>query len=385
MKIAIVLNTSWNIYNFRANFVKALLQEGHEVITIAPHDEYTHLLEEIGCQHHDLKMDSRGANPIKDFLLIFELFSVYRKVKPDVVLHYTVKPNVYGTLAAAMLGIPSINNVCGLGTIFLKKGMVSWVAINLYRLAFLFPKKVFFQNPDDQAIFLEKRLIRKEKCDLLPGSGIDLSKFKKTEFKRNEVFTFLLISRLIKDKGINEFIEAIRLLNTKGIKAKFQLLGSKDPNHKRGIALEQVDQWISDGIVEYLGTASDVRPFIEAADCIVLPSYREGTPRTLLEAASMTKPIVTTDVPGCHQVVSNGYNGMLCKVKDAQDLAMKMEAMMACSNHELKRMGENGRRKIELEFDEEIVINKYLFALRNEAPQPVFNNKINEKIVISRN
>jgi glycosyltransferase involved in cell wall biosynthesis len=368
------------------NLVKTLISEGHEVITIAPHDEYTHYLEDAGCTHHDLKMDSRGANPIKDFLLIFELFSVYRRHKPDVILHFTVKPNVYGTLAAAMLNIPSINNVCGLGTIFLKKGIVSQVAIGLYRLAFLFPKKVFFQNPDDRSIFLEKRLISKGKCDLLPGSGIDLEKFEKVSFKRNSPFTFLMISRIIKDKGVNEFIDAIRVLRSKGVNARFQILGAKDPHHKRGIAVEKIQEWINGGVIEYLGKAKDVRPYIQNADCVVLPSYREGTPRTLLEAAGMAKPIVTTDVPGCHHVVENGVNGLLCRMKDANDLAAKMEAMTSLSDEELKTMGENGRRKIEREFDEQIVINKYLLSIKQVVPVIEFSDKkINEKIVISRN
>jgi len=365
MRIAIVLNTSWNIYNFRMNFVRALISDGHEVHTIAPHDDYTHYLVEAGCVHHDLKMDSRGANPIKDFLLVFELLSAYRRVKPDVILHYTIKPNVYGTLAAAILRIPSINNVCGLGTIFLKKNLVSSIAIALYRLAFRFPKKVFFQNPDDRTLFINKKLIDSSLTELIPGSGIDLSRFVPSGFKRNETFTFLLVSRLISDKGVHEFIDAIRQLRATGIDAKFQILGAKDPKHKRGIRLKVIDEWISSGTVEYLGTAKDVRPFIQQADCIVLPSYREGTPRTLLEAASIAKPIITTDVPGCHQVVTDRHNGLLCKLKDSTDLAHKMRAMANFDDATLKTMGLNGRKKAELEFDETIVINQYLRAIRS--------------------
>ncbi|MBS1559507.1 MAG: glycosyltransferase family 4 protein [Bacteroidetes bacterium] len=364
MKIAIVLNTSWNIYNFRMNFVKALMAEGHEVHTIAPNDEYTPYLIKAGCHHHDVKMDSRGANPLKDFLLIFELRAIYKKVRPDVILHYTIKPNVYGTLAAASLRIPSVNNVCGLGTIFLKKNLVSQVAISLYRLAFLFPKKVFFQNPDDLNLFVGKKLINPTKTDLLPGSGIDLDRFLPVAFSRNKPFTFLLVSRLITDKGILEFIEAIKKLKAKGMQAKFQILGAKDPVHARGIKLETIDEWIQSGTIEYLGTTQDVRPFIQQADCIVLPSYREGTPRTLLEAASSAKPIITTDVPGCHQVVKNGFNGLLCKLKDADDLALKMETMAHFDDFTLQQMGKNGRLKAETEFDERIVITKYFRAIQ---------------------
>lgn len=368
MRIAIVLNTSWNIYNFRMNFVKALIAEGNEVHTIAPHDDYTHFLTEAGCIHHDLKMDSRGANLAKDFQLIFELLSIYRKVKPDVILHYTIKPNVYGTLAAAILRIPSINNVCGLGTIFLKKNLVSDIAIGLYKLAFRYPKKVFFQNPDDLKLFVNKKLIKESTADLLPGSGIDLNRFSPVDFSRNKKFTFLLVSRLITDKGIHEFIDAIGKLKSQGVNAHFQVLGAKDPDHKRGIKLETINQWIDSGTIEYLGTTRDVRPYMSNADCIVLPSYREGTPRTLLEAASIAKPIITTDVPGCHQVVTNGHNGLLCKMKDAEDLADKMLTMANFDDATLQRMGTNGRKKAEKEFSDSIVIDKYLSAIHSLAP-----------------
>jgi len=360
MKVAIVLNTSWNIFNFRMNFVKALLEKGYEVHTIAPHDNYTHLLEAAGCKHHDVKMDSRGANPIKDIALTFELWGIYRRLRPDIILHYTIKPNVYGTLAASILRIPTINNVCGLGTVFLKNNVVSMMAMFLYKIAFRFPKKVFFQNPDDLALFLDKNLVPARSADLIPGSGIDLEKFQPLNFKRNKSFTFLLISRLITDKGIMEYIEAVEKLRLKGINARFQLLGAKDPEHKRGIQLSVIDQWVKSNTIEYLGTTDDVRRFINEADCIVLPSYREGTPRTLLEAASSSKPIVATDVPGCHHVVEDKYNGLLCKLKDSDDLASKMEQMLSLDDATLKKFGENGRKKIEFEFDEKLVITKYL-------------------------
>ncbi|MGE0587101.1 MAG: glycosyltransferase family 4 protein [Cyclobacteriaceae bacterium] len=363
MKIAIVLNTSWNIYNFRMNFVKALLAKGYEVHTVAPVDKYTHHLVEAGCIHHKVRMDSRGANPIKDFALIIELWSIYRKIKPDAVLHYTVKPNVYGTLAATMLGIPVINNVCGLGTVFLKNNLVSAIAIGLYKIAFKYPQKVFFQNADDLNLFVRRKLVDDQRVDLIPGSGIDLERFKPVQFKRNDSFTFLLISRLITDKGILEYIEAVKKLRTSGLNARFQILGAKDPKHARGIKEKVIEQWITEGTVEYLGTTDDVRSFIQNADCVVLPSYREGAPRTLLEAASSAKPIVATDVPGCHHVVKDQYNGLLCKIKDVDDLASKMTEMANSSDDRLEAYGRNGRSKMESEYNEGVVIEKYLQTL----------------------
>lgn len=363
MKVAIVLNTSWNIYNFRMNFVKALLAKGYEVHTIAPKDDYTHYLTEAGCIHHKIRMDSRGANPIKDSALIVELYSIYRKVRPDIILHYTVKPNVYGTIAASLLRIPVVNNVCGLGTVFLKNNLVSKIAILLYKLTFKFPKKVFFQNPEDLQLFLDKKLVPVHSADLLPGSGIDLEKFSPLEFNRNKSFTFLMISRLITDKGVLEYIEAVKKLKAKGMDARFQILGAKDPQHKRGIKTKVIDEWIKSETIEYLGTTDDVRHFISKADCIVLPSYREGTPRTLLEAASSSKPIIATDVPGCHNVVTHNSNGLLCKLKDANDLADKMNEMATLDDGTLRRFGINGRKKVELEFNERVVINKYIETL----------------------
>jgi glycosyltransferase involved in cell wall biosynthesis len=363
MKIAIVLNTSWNIFNFRMNFVKELIRQGHEVHTVAPLDDFTKELEAVGCIHHAIKMDSRGANPIRDSALILELFLTYRKIRPDIILHYTIKPNVYGTLAAAMLKIPTINNVCGLGTVFLKKNLVSAIAMALYRISFRFASKVFFQNSDDLQLFVKNQLVASDAADLLPGSGIDLQKFYPAEFQRNKKFTFLLISRLITDKGVLEYISAVKKLKAQGFEANFQILGAKDPEHKRGIKTEIIDEWINSNVIDYLGTTTDVRSHIHNADCVVLPSYREGTPRTLLEAASSAKPIIATDVPGCNHVVTHGYNGLLCKIKDADDLADKMVELASMDNAQLETFGKNGRIKIEAEYNESLVINKYLSAL----------------------
>ncbi|HHL51817.1 MAG TPA: glycosyltransferase family 1 protein [Flammeovirgaceae bacterium] len=364
MKVAIVLNTSWNIYNFRMGLVKALLEEGHEVLAVAPRDEYTPKLVEAGCRYVEVKMDSRGANPLKDLGLIFELYRIYRKHRPDVVLQYTIKPNIYGTLAATMLRIPAINNVCGLGTAFLNRNMVSRLAITMYKLAFRFPKLVFFQNTDDREFFLNNGIIKKTATDVLPGSGIDVNKFIPAgSTYKNSPFTFLLISRLIHDKGILEYVEAIKRLKEKGVEARFQLLGQLDTDHSRGIAKELVDEWIEQGLVEYLGSTDDVRPYINNSDCVVLPSYREGTPRSLLEAASSGKPIVATNVAGCNNVVKHNENGYLCEVKNARDLAEKMEAMLKLPPRQREKMGKVSRQIVESRFDESLVIDKYLSSI----------------------
>lgn len=369
MRIAIVLNTSWNIYNFRLGLIKSLQNQGHEVVTIAPEDEFTPRLIEHGCRYYPVKMDSRGANPIRDLALTVELYTLYKRIKPDVILHFTIKPNIYGTLAAAWLKIPVVNNVCGLGTVFLKKGLISKVAMGLYRISFRFAQKVFFQNEDDLKLFLENRLVKQDQTDLVPGSGINLKHFVPAPRKQGKPFTFLLISRLITDKGILEYVEAVEQLRKEGIPARYQLLGAIDPQHKRGIPKSVIDQWIKAGTIEYLGTTKDVRSFIEEADCIVLPSYREGTPRTLLEAAGMGRPLIATDVPGCRQVVEHGKNGLLCKMKNAEDLASKMRTMAGLPEEVLHQFSINARKKVEQEFDESLVISKYLQTLSSITSQ----------------
>lgn len=368
MRVAIVLNSSWNVYNFRLGLIFYLQKKGYQITVIAPKDAYSDKLKAQGCDFVDIPMDSRGINPLQDIVLVWALYKVYKKLRPDVILHYTVKPNIYGTIAASMARIPMINNVCGLGTVFLKKGLVSLIATSLYKIAFQFPNKVFFQNEDDLALFIRKKLVHQKITDLIPGSGIDLEKFKPIEntdsyYNATRPFTFLVISRLIYDKGILEYIEAINILKNRGVNARFQLLGAKDPIHKRGIPLEIIDKWINEGIVEYLGTLEDVRPVINESDCVVLPSYREGLPRTLLEAASYEKPIVTTNTPGCRHVVQNHVNGYLCEVRDAHDLAEKMYQMYNKSYEERVSMGKAGRGLIKEKYDENIVINKYMRSI----------------------
>jgi len=368
MKIAIVLNTSWNIYNFRLGLLKALRANGHEVLAIAPRDDYSDKLIEEGCTFIPVKMDSRGINPLKDLGLLMELYFIYRKVQPDIILHYTIKPNIYGTLAARMLNLPVINNVCGLGTAFIQKNFLSRIAQTLYRFAFRTSNKVFFQNEEDRMFFEEKNIVKKQQCETLPGSGINPEIFKPSSTK-SEKFTFLLISRLIHDKGILEYVEAIKHLKSQNIDANFQLLGAKDSRHRRGISEQLIQTWIDGQVVEYLGKTEDVIPFIENSDCVVLPSYREGTPRTLIEAASMAKPIVASNVAGCTNIVKNKKNGLLCEVRNSRDLAEKMKEMFTMSESERIKMGQNGREIVEKSFDEKIVISKYLNVINHLTDQ----------------
>ena len=365
MKIVICLNTAWNLVNFRAGLIRALVAAGHEVVAVAPDDKYAAGLKALGCRFVPLHMENGGTNPVQDALLTWRFLRLFAHERPDVYLGYTVKPNVYGSLAAHKLGIPVINNIAGLGAVFIKDGWLVRVVRWLYRTALKRSAKVFFQNPDDRALFIDGGMVRSEVTELLPGSGIDLERFAPlpNPDTNNSKFRFLLIARMLRDKGVGEYVEAGKLLRQRWPQAEFCLLGFVDVQNPAAISRAEMDAWVAEGVVNYLGVSDDVRTQLATADCVVLPSYREGTPRTLLEAAAMACPIITTDAVGCREVVDDGVNGYLCKVRDARDLAEKMEQMLSLSPEHRAEMGLRGRTKMVAEFDEQIVIRKYLAAI----------------------
>ena len=369
MKILISVNTAWNLVNFRSGLIGALVAQGHEVIAAAPDDVYAPRLAAMGCRFVPLPMHNGGTHPGRDALLLWRYLRLLARERPDVYLGYTVKPNVYGSLAARWLGMPVINNIAGLGAVFIKDGWLVRLVRWLYRVALARSAKVFFQNRDDRQLFVAGELVRSEVTELLPGSGIDLIKFGVVPLAATNStvgkFRFLLIARMLLDKGVGEYVEAARLLRQRYPKLECCLLGFVDVQNPAAVSRAQMEAWVTQGFVKYLGVSDDVRPEIAAADCIVLPSYREGTPRTLLEAAAMGRPIITTDAVGCRDVVDDGQNGYLCKVRDAADLAEKMERMLNLTLEQRQQMGDCGRLKMEREFDERIVIKKYLDAIRD--------------------
>lgn len=366
MKLIITINTSWNIYNFRVGLLKALQKEGYRIICVAPYDEYADKLKDLGFEYYDIKINNKGTNPIEDMKLIYNYYKLYKKINPDVILQYTIKPNIYGSIAARFLGKKVISNISGLGTVFLNDSISSKIARYLYKVS-LVKNKVFFQNSEDRDLFIQKKLVKKEQTDLLPGSGINTEIYKPPENKiENKNLTFMMIARLVKDKGIIEYIEAIKIIKKKYPYIKFKLLGSLYVGNPTAITKNQLNNWIKEDIVEYLGHSDDVKSEILKVDCVVLPSYREGLSRVLLEAASLSKPIITTNTAGCKDVVEHNINGYLCEVRNTLDLANKIEKMLNISNNERIVMGKKGREKIINEFDEKIVINKYLISLNKK-------------------
>ncbi|MCS6833239.1 MAG: glycosyltransferase family 4 protein [Flammeovirgaceae bacterium] len=369
-KIGVVGNSAWNIYNFRQNLIKHLLTEGYDIVTIAPDDGYGKHLEKLGCLYQPVHMQPKGNNPLKDLLFAKDLYYCYRHHKLDAVLQFTIKPNIYGSLAAKLAGIPCINNVTGLGTVFLHNNLTTKIAKILYKISFRFPYRIFFQNEDDRSLFLKLGLVREEKTALIPGSGVDLEKFLPSpSFTRNHPFVFLMIARLLYDKGIVEYAEAAQLLKKQAIPCVCKVLGSIETDAGLGVTHEKVMQWVEGQFIEHIEKVEDVRPYIAQADVVVLPSYREGTPRSLLEAASMAKPLIATNVPGCKEVVKDGYNGFLCHPQSATDLAEKMKKMYLLTDEQLKTMGQNSRTYMQEKFDQKIV-----FQIYTETLQTLFQN-----------
>ncbi|MFK5976197.1 MAG: glycosyltransferase family 4 protein [Sulfurovum sp.] len=360
--IAITINTSWNIFNFRVGLLKALQNDGYHIVCIAPRDEYSKRLEALGFEYRHIDIDNRGSNPFLDMKLIYQLYHIYKEINPDVILHYTIKPNIYGSIAGGLLGMKMISNISGLGTIFLNQSFSSRVGKWLYRVALKYPKVVFFQNREDRELFVNLELVSKEKIDILAGSGVDMQMFKAPYKKKiyKKRLAFLFIARLLTDKGIMEFVEASAMLPN----SDFYILGEYYPNNPTAITPKQMQKWTESFNLIYLGSTDSVKEVIDSVDCVVLPSYREGLSRVLLESASMAKPIVTTNVAGCKEVVDDGVNGFLCKPKDKVSLARTMKKMIDLSHKERQEMGIRGREKVAREFDEKFVIDRYKKAIR---------------------
>lgn len=364
-------NAAWNIWNFRRNLVAALLADGHRITVLAPADGSETHLQEIGCRFIPLPMDPGGLNPVRDLGLLRRIHKVFARERPDAVLGFTIKNNLYGAIMAMRLGIPFIPNVTGLGTAFLSSGALQTIAEKLYRAAFRSLLVVFFQNDDDAELFVQRRLVRRDQAQVLPGSGIDLEHFAPANYPPPEQpLTFLMIARLIRDKGVLEFVEAAKLVRARHPDSRFQLVGAADTDNRTAIPVAEVRKWGDSHGIEYLGAVSDVRPNISNAHCVVLPSYREGAPRTLIEAAAMARPLIATDVPGCRAVVDPEGSGLLCAPRDANDLAEVCLRFLSLPREAQVEMGLASRRKMEREYDQQIVIDAYRKALVRLSAAP---------------
>lgn len=355
-------NTSWHIYNFRKNTILEFQRRGYAVFCITPIDDYSQrLVNDLGVTFFSLDMDNAGNHPIKDLKTTWTLFKIYRKCKPVAIFQFTIKNNIYGTLAARLLGIPAINNVSGLGTAFIHTGWVCWIVRGLYKVSQPFAYQVFCQNCEDQALLINHRLVKADKLKLLPGSGVDLRCFKPVELPLAPGrFCFLYVGRLLADKGLRELVEAFAMLKQKGVQAKLKLVGFADAKNKSAITLEEINSWQDKYGIEWLGSSDNIAEILAMVDCVVLPSYREGLPRSLLEACAMALPVIATDVPGCRSVVTHYENGLLCKPKDPDSLCQAMIEMVNLPEQIRKEMGQKGLEHATRNWCETIVIDAYV-------------------------
>ncbi|MCK8463445.1 glycosyltransferase family 4 protein [Aliiroseovarius sp. S1339] len=368
MRVLLTVNAAWNALNFRRPIIEALLRQGHHVTVLAPLDKSTEALRAMGCDVTDLQIDVQGLSPRQDAKLVGRFARHFSTLRPDVILSYTVKNNIFGAVAAKRLGIPFLPNISGLGTGFLSGGTLRLVVETLYRFAFRDLPILFFQNPDDRDLFLKRRLITADQPRLLPGSGVDLIHFAPTPLPASQDTVFLMISRLLRDKGVAEYVLAAQQMRARRDNVRFQILGPVGAANRSALGAADLDRWVKDGIIEHLSEHTDVRPFITQADCVVLPSYREGAPRTLLEAASMARPLIATDVPGCRHVVNDGVSGLLCKARDVESLRQTMEDFANMPTDARTAMGRAGRDKMQREYDQSIVVDAYLAAISDLTP-----------------
>jgi len=363
MKIILVANTSWYLYNFRMTLMMALRERGCEVIAVAPTDAYSAKLVEAGIPHLHVPLRLTGLNPFRELASVLALHRLFRAVEADAVLSFTPKGNVYSGLAIGNAPLIFIANISGLGRAFAQGSLLQPVASVLFKRALAQATAAFFQNRDDLRTFVDRDLVVAAKAVHIPGSGVNLMRFTPQNNQGpsdTKALVFLLIARLIWAKGIKHYVEAARILKARNPKLRFQLLGSVEQGG-RGVSKKDLENWKNEGLIEYLGFCDDVRPYIARCDCIVLPSYyREGVPRSLLEGSAMEKPIITTDMPGCRDAVDDGISGFLCRAESTEDLVEKIQSFTGLNAESRRNMGRKARAKMEREFDEQIVINRYL-------------------------
>lgn len=354
-------NNAWGMFNFRGALMRHLMAEGYTVYVSAPEDdEFFQKLRDMGCHPIAMPVQAKGKNPLKDLQLTWRYRKLLKELRPVVSITYTIKPNIYGSMAAQWARVRYLPITTGLGYVFLNKGLTSCIAKGLYRFAFKYARRVWFLNKDDMRVFREQHLVKDEKIEQLYGEGVDLSRFayQPRESQVNGL-KFLYVGRLLYDKGLQEYADAARILKEKYPKAEFHILGKFWPDNPTAISQETMQSWVDGGYIVYEGSTDDVRPFLYKADCAVLPSYREGMPFSLMEAAATGLPLVATDVPGCNEVVVDGENGYLCKAKDSYSLVAAMERIILATPEKLIEMGYRSRLLMEKEFSIERIIEQY--------------------------
>jgi len=371
LRIAVVAISSWFLYKFRLKLLLALRDAGHDVVAVAPDGPYAQRIKDAGIQYRHVALSRTGINPFTELYSVLSLRRVFRSEGIDTVLSFTPKGNIYAAFAAGRLPIRIIQTISGLGRVFVRESLLRRVVTTLYRRAFVRAYRILFENRDDRQFFVDRGYVDAGKAERIPGLGVDLVTFKPAanpSLTKGDGLVFLLIARLIWEKGLAQYADAARAIRARHPAMRFQILGQLESNSVSALPKETLDEWVKSGAIEYLGVADDVRTHVEAADCMVLPTYyREGVPRSLMEAAAMGKPIITTNISGCSDTVTDGVTGFLCRPQDLDDLVAALERFIALSPAERVEMGQRGRAKMEAEFDEAFVIGRYL-SLVSRAP-----------------
>ena len=362
MKVLFSDNTLWGLLKFRRDVILHCLSCGYEVVLVAPFDrlEGKEALPQ-GVKYVPIKMDRTSVNPFKDLLYCIRLFKIYYSERPDYIFHYTIKPNVYGSIVAKVLKIPSCAIIAGLGHVFTNSNISSRIARTLYRFALRYPIKVFVLNKSNEQILLNKNFIQKNRLVLLSGGeGVNLSIYRQQPYPHNDKIRFLMVARILYDKGYREYVEVAKSLHDQ---ADFYIMGALDFNPS-GVPKMIVEQDIKNGYIKHIKFSDDVIDHMKFADCIVLPSYHEGLSRVLMEALALGRPIICSDISGCRETVNDGVNGFLCQPKSVDSLKSVCVKFLSLSYEDRALMGVKGRRLAEQVFDNKFVVEKYDALLR---------------------
>lgn len=352
MKVLIFGNSAMGFVKFRTKLIKKI-QDNHEVFIVTPLDGCVEEMRALSGNICEVEMNRRGTNVVQELTLIKKYLKVIQRIQPDYIITYTVKPNIYAGFLAGMRKVPYAANITGLGTAFQKEGLLKKAVVSLYRIALKKADIVFFENSSNAEVFIKNGIVEKQKTCVLNGAGVDLQEFAYTKNPVNEKTEFLFMGRLMKEKGIEELLYAIEKLYEECPDVRLTILGEYEENYKT-----KVEQLHERGIINYVGLVTDVRPYIRQCDCAVLPSYHEGMSNTLLESASMGRPIIASDIPGCRETMIDGTSGYLVHVADKEDLLCKMRKFTTLTYEERTAMGMEARSYMESNFDKETIVER---------------------------
>lgn len=357
MKILILANNDIGLYNFRKELIEKIIQKNNNVYISLPNGERVKDLIELGCNFVETNIDRRGTNPLKDIKLIMKYKKIIKKINPDIVLSYTIKPNIYGGIVCRIKKVPYICNITGLGTATENKSIIQKLVFTLYKIALKDVKCCFVQNSENLQFLIDNKLVDKMKCKLIPGSGVNLEHFKILQYpSENENVKFLFISRIMREKGIEQYLEAAKYIKGKYNNTEFHILGFCEQEYE-----EKLKKMTDEGIINYHGLQKDIIPFLREGSCLIHPSYYpEGMSNVLLEASASARPVITTNRSGCREIVEDGKTGYIIEIRNSKQLIEKIEEFLKLSNEQRRQMGREARKKVENEFDRNIVINKYM-------------------------